>query len=117
MALKSELMAMGMPASLAKRIGFDAAVNFAAAGSGQTTATVLTSNHAIVNSGSGGVIMGDAEQMFYVQNALGGNLTVYPPVGGTFTGQSQNAGLTVPTTKSLWIEPAGIGSITWSVSA
>lgn len=117
MALKSELMAAGMPASLAKRIGFDPAANFAAAGSSQTTATTLTANHAIVNSGSGGVIMGDVEQMFYIQNGLGGNLTVYPPVGCTFTGQNQNAGLTVPTTKSLWIEPAGAGSITWSVSA
>lgn len=117
MALKSDLMATGMPAAQAKRLGFDPAATFAAAGSGQSSATTLTSNHAIVSSGSGGVIMADAEQMYFVQNGLGGNLTVYPPVGGTFTGESQNAGLTVPTGKSVWIDPAGIGSITWSVSA
>jgi len=118
MALKSELMASGMPWELARLLGFDPPVNFTAAGASQTTATTLTSNHAVVNAGSGGgVILGDAQQMWFVQNGAGVNVTVYPPVVASFSGLSQNAGITVSNTKALFMEPGGTTGITWSVSA
>jgi hypothetical protein len=116
-ALKSELMASGMSAALAQKLGWDPPTNFSAAGSSQTTATLLTANHAVINGGSGGVIIGDAVQMWFVQNGLGGNLVVYPPVGDNFSGLSVNTGITVPTTKALSIEPGGPTGITWGVSA
>lgn len=117
MALKTELQAAGMQWEAAKLLGWDSPTNFAAAGSSQTTATLLTANHGIVNSGSGGVIIGDAQQQWFVQNSSGGGITVYPPSGASFSGLSQNAGISVSNTKSLYILPGGTTGITWFVSA
>lgn len=121
MALKSELMASGLSAALAQRLGFDPPANFTAAGSSQTTATLLTANHAIVTptGASQGVIIGDAFQMWFIQNQSSGaqTISVYPPVGDTFSGLSLNAAISVPTGKAAFIEPGGPSGITWSVSA
>lgn len=117
MALKTELEASGMPWELAKLLGFDPPANVAAAGSGQSSATALTGNHAVVNSGSGGVIIGDAQQQWFVQNSSGGSVTVYPPSGASFSGLGTNAGISVSNTKSLYMLPGGTTGITWEVSA
>jgi hypothetical protein len=111
-------MAMGMPAAQARVLGFDPPTNFTSAGNSQTTATLLTANHAVVTTTTGqGAIIGDAQQMWYVQVVTGGNLSVYPPVGGTFSGLTLNAAITVPGGKAIFIEPGGLSGITWSVSA
>lgn len=118
MALKTELQASGMPWELARLLGFDPPTNFAAAGSGQTSATVLTANHAVVNSGSGGVIIGDAQQQWFVQNSgTGSPITVYPPVGASFSGLGTNNGISVPNNKALFMLPGGLTGITWDTSA
>lgn len=122
MALKSELMALGMPAAQAHRLGFDPPANFTPATGGQTGgATLLTANHALVTptSTSQGVVLGDAFQMWFIQNVASGgqSITVYPPSGDSFSGLGTNTGITVPTGKALFIEPGGPTGITWSVSA
>jgi hypothetical protein len=118
-ALKSELMALGMQASLAKRLGFDPPANFTAAGTAQIGATVLTSNHAIVatSGGATAVVMADVEQMYFITLTTSTSALVFPPSGANFTGLSANASITVPQNKSLFIEPAGSSGIAWSVSA
>lgn len=121
MALKSELMACGMPGAQAHRLGFDPPTNFTAAGSNQGNATTLTANHAIVaNTGNNqGAIIGDAIQMWFIQNVTNSTnvLIVYPPSGDNFSGLTTNTGINVPAGKALFIEPGGPTGITWSVSA
>lgn len=104
MALKSELMASSLPASVASKLGFDPpASSVAAAGSGQSTATLLTSNFSIVASGSGGVQL--AGKIAAVINTSGGSVNVYPPNGGAINGLSANAAFAVGNNKqALFIE-------------
>lgn len=119
MALKSELMALGMNAGLAKRIGFDPPTAFTANLTVQATATTLTANHANVTTSGGNtaVVMADAEQMYFITTTGGQTMLVFPPSGGTFSGKTLNASISVPDGKSVWIEPAGPSGITWAVSA
>lgn len=121
MALKSELMASGMSWELARMLGFDPPANFTPATGGQSGATLLTANHAIVTptAGSQGVIIGDAQQMWFIQNVASGaqSISVFPPSGNSFSGLGNNTGITVPSGKALFIEPGGTTGITWSVSA
>lgn len=121
MALKSELMASGMSAALAQRLGFDPPTNFTSAGSSISNATILTANHAVVtNTGNNqGVQIGDAFQMWFIQNVVNSSnvLIAYPPTGDNFSGLSQNTGINIPAGKALFIEPGGPTGITWSVSA
>jgi hypothetical protein len=122
-ALKSELMASGMSAGLAKRIGFDPPTNFVPATGGQTGgATLLSANHAIVapSAGSQGVLLADAEQIYFIYNSASTSaqtISVYPPVGAFFTGKTVNSPVSLPTAQTLWIEPGGTGGITWAVGA
>jgi len=118
-ALKSELMSLGMPAAQAQRLGFDPPANFVSAGSTKANATLLTANHAIVTTtGSGqGVILGDPFQMWFVQNSDGSNaIKVYPPAGNNFSGIAADTAISVPTSKSLFVDPGGPSGLTWDVS-
>jgi len=120
-ALKSELMAAGMPAAQANRLGWDPPTVFTPATGGQTGgATLLTANHAIVEptAGSQGVLLADAQQMYFIYNSgavSSQTITVYPPLGASFTGKTANTGLTVATTVTVWIEPGGPSGIPWSL--
>lgn len=118
MALKSELMALGMPAALAHRLGFDPASTATAAGTTQGTATALAANNVSVTVGAdnAGVILPDTEQR-YLLYADGHTLKVYPPSGANFIGIAQNTAISVPTTKTVLIEGAGTAGIAWVVSA
>jgi hypothetical protein len=110
MALKQELMASGMSASLANKLGFDPATVYAAAGTTQGTATVLTGNVANVTTvgANSGVILGRPNERNLIYNGGSGNvLTVYPPVGGTILGLAKNAGLQVSQGKAVTIEGDG----------
>ena len=116
MALKSELMAVGMPAMQANRIGLDAATAFTAAGTTQGTATVLTANNANVTTSSigAGVITG-SEQMYTIYNAGPNVLTIYPAVGGTFAGLVLNQGFQIAPLNSGQVIGSGL-SPAWSFS-
>jgi hypothetical protein len=118
MALKSELMAVGMPGSQANRLGYEPIASFTAAGSSQATATTLTSNSASVTTSAAGngVILGSYEQKFSVFNIGPFTCAVYPPVGGTFTGLAVNAPVTVAANTSAWFEGGGASGIAWCVS-
>jgi len=105
MALKSELMASSLPASAASKLGFDTPATVAAAGSGQSTATVLAGNYANVTSGSGGVLL--AEKLAAVVNTSGGSLNVYPPSGQSINGLSANAAFAVGNNKQALFIQAG----------
>jgi hypothetical protein len=112
-------MAMGMPAAQARVLGFDPPTTFNAAGTVQGTATLLTANHAVITTASSntGVILADAQQMYYIQTTGGQTAKVYPPSGASFSGQTANTAISVPDGKALFIEPGGTTGITWSVSA
>ena len=111
MAQKQELMASGLPYEASKQIGFDTFTTIAAAGSGQTTATLPASNCVNVTSGSGGVIMPASTELFIGVNNSGGSITFYPPVGSAINGGSTNAGFTWTSTKGLFAIPVGLNVI------
>ena len=108
MALKSELMAAGMPVGQASKIGFDTPnITVAAAGANQAAATPLVSNFAIIASGSGGVIINERHSMTCVFNNSGGAVNVYPPVGSSINAGAANAAFSLSNGKSALIVSAG----------
>jgi hypothetical protein len=109
MALKQELMASSLPAQAANKLGYDtAALTVAAAGSGQTSATLLTSNFSLVASGSGGVLIGAKDGVTVVINASGGNINVYPPSGCSINNLSANGAFTLTSAKQAIFVTAGL---------
>ncbi len=119
MALKSELMAVGMAASLAKRIGFDPPAAFTANLTVQGTATLLTSNNANVTTSGGNtaVILNSGEERYYITTTGGQTMLVYPPSGMNFNGVSANGSISVPNGKAVLIDPAGPAGLSWIISA
>ena len=89
----------------------------AAAGTTQGTATALSNDLNVVNSGTGGVILQDVGIgtgiEFIVTNSTASAVNVYPPSGGTILGLAQNAAysLAANATHSFIFEAAG----TWGV--
>lgn len=114
MALKGELMAVGMPPSQANRLGFDASTAFTAAGTTQGTATVLSANNAVVTTSSigAGVIVG-AETKYCIYNAGPNVLSIYPAVGDGFLGLATNASIQVAAGNTCKIEGGGTAGATW----
>jgi hypothetical protein len=114
MALDTELMALGLQSGPARAIGSNINLAVAAAGSSQTTATVLVNDYNVVTTGSGGVMLipaGGASENAVV-NQLGGNCTVYPQVGQTIYGAGNvtvNVGVVIPTNKTGLFSPCGNG--------
>lgn len=111
MALKGELMAGGMPAAQAGRLGLDTLATVTQAGNSQATALSLTSNCVNVTAGTGGVIITQSHAMHCIANNSGANCIVYPPVGGTINGGTLNAGFTLTTGKTLIVFTAGTNYI------
>ncbi len=114
MALKTELMAGGMPHRLANQLGFDAVQTVSAAGTTQATATQLTGNFTIVGTtaASTGVQILDASRGFQaLYNAGASTLQVYGNGTNTINGIAGSTGVSVPTTKSIFLVPAGTGLI------
>jgi hypothetical protein len=107
MALKQELMAASAPAALANKLGLDPISLVAAAGTTQATATPLATNCWNVSSGTGGVSVNTEEQIQFGFNSSGAAVTVFPPLGGTINGGSVNAGISLPTGKSILMIPNG----------
>ena len=108
MAAVENLMAGGIPASVAKQIGLEApATGLTATGTTQATALALVSNFAIfstVAANSGCLVSGDKDSV--IVNGGVNPLTVYPPVGMNFNGGTTNAGFTVTNGKTGLFLPA-----------
>ncbi len=114
MALKTELMSLGMPAGQANRLGQDAVATVAGAGTTQATGTALTSNFTIVSTApaSSGVVAkstSDGPQLIY--NGGANTLKVYGNGTETINGIAGSTGVSVPTLKSVLLIGAGTGSI------
>lgn len=108
MALKSELMAAGMPAAMASKVGFDPLTNFAPAGSTQAAATLLSANFAnLTTASAGGVIINERHAKTLIINSSGNTQTVYPPVGSFLNNGTVNVGLTLGNGLRMSIEAAG----------
>jgi hypothetical protein len=110
MPSKAELMASGQPFQIASKIGYEPLTTFTAAGTSQTTATTLTANFANVTTSSigTGVILAAPFERAFVWNSGPNTLTIYPPVGGTILGLSQNVGMTLANANGVSIEGDGV---------
>jgi hypothetical protein len=119
MAAVENLMAGGIPASVAKQIGLEApATGLTATGTTQGGALTLNSNYATfttVAANSGCICSGDKDS--YIYNSGVNALTVYPPSGLNFAGLAANTGISVPANKGAYFIPSRSGSIATIVSA
>lgn len=113
MATKAELMAVGMPASQANRLGYDTFTAVTSAGSTQLTATVAAGNASKVTCaiGGSGMRLNSSEQQGLVYNIGPQVLTVYPIVGGTINGLAINAGIQLAAGKSATLFADGLNTI------
>jgi hypothetical protein len=108
MSLPGELMALGLPHSLAERIGADIVTGVVAAGTSQTTAATVAGAFievATAAASSGIILMGGPDN-FTIFNGGASPLSVYPPVGGYMNG-TQNAAFSVTNAKSAFFFRAG----------
>jgi hypothetical protein len=110
MALKSELMAGGMPATLASKLGFDPLTAYTAAGTTQATATLLTGNAANVTTAlaNAGVLIKRMNERNIIYNIGPNVLTIYPDVNGTIAGLAKNAGTQLAAGKTATFEGDGL---------
>ena len=81
-----------------------------AAGGTQVTATQLTHDYSEVLAGSGGVRMTAVQpgQQHRIYNGTGGNINIYPPLGGQIDGLGVNQPYSLPTGKSQQIWASSI---------
>lgn len=105
MATKAELMAGGMPAALANKIGQDATVSgLTAAGTVQGNALQIVSSSSIfgtVAAGTGAILpSAHGKGKYIIVNGGANALLVYPAVGETINNGAANASISIPTTKS-----------------
>lgn len=122
MAAAENLMAGGIPASVAKQIGLEIPVTgLTATGTTQAGALALTSNFSVfstVGASSGCIISTDKDS--YVYNGGANSLTVYPGTaaqGFNFAGLSAGTGISVPANKGAYFIPARGSTIAAIVSA
>lgn len=114
MANKSSLMALGMPAGLASRLGVDDTASFVAAGASAGAAVSLTSSFftfSTAPASTGGIIAFQGIGTGY--NAGANTVKVYAPSGQYMNG-TLNGSISVPTTKSCIVIQSGnrwIGNI------
>lgn len=109
MALRSVLMAVGMPAPMATKFGYDPVQAVTAAGTTQATAQALNTNCASVTTSAinAGVIINQPNDDNYIINAGPNTLTVYPPVGSNFQALAANVGLQVAVGDALMTKGCG----------
>jgi hypothetical protein len=113
MALKSDLMAMGMAGGLANRLGQDPVQTVAGAGTTQATATALVGNFTIVSTApaNSGVVVRPAGSQQVIYNGGANTLKVYGNGSDTINGIAGSTGISVPTLKSAVLIGGGSGSI------
>jgi len=108
MSTPAELMAGGMPALLANRIGADVATGITAAGSSQATATVLSAGFNLIGTAaaSTGVLLPSNTDSVSLFNGGASPVSVYPPVGSFMNGVV-NAAFTVTNGKTASFHRSG----------
>lgn len=115
MALKTELMAAGLPAGAAGQIGQDAVGTIAGAGTTQGTATAVASTFTIISTApsSSGVVLrtsaGSPDQLIY--NGGANTLKIYGSGSQTINGIAGATGISLPTLKAARLTAAGTGWI------
>jgi len=115
MALKSEMMAAGLPAGVAGQVGMDPVSTIAGAGTNQATATAIVSSFTIISTAaaSTGVVLrssaGAPDQLIY--NGGANTLKVYGNGSQTINGIAGSTGVSVATLKALRLTAAGTGWI------
>lgn len=94
MALASDIMKSGFSAGQARGVQGIANAAIAAAGTTQGTATAITQSTVAVTSGTGGVIIPNAEinDEVAICNLTSASITVYPPTSGQINALSANTG-------------------------
>lgn len=116
MAQKGDLMAGGMNAPLAGRLGFDASTA-ALTATGTTVADALAtaSNYLLVGTAAAntGVLLMGGHGFWFVVNNGASPVKVYPPTGTAFNGGSANAAFSVTNGKAAFFIANGtnIGAI------
>lgn len=103
MPSKAALMAGGMPAAQASRLGFDdPSAALTATGSVQDDALAIAGDYAVFGTvaASTGAILPASNGMFIVINGGANALKIYPPVGLAINGGSANAAFSVTNAKT-----------------
>lgn len=107
MASIQELMGVGVPAAVAAKLGSDPVTVFAAAGTTQGTATLLTANFANVTTvaSNAGVRLPSAHGrgLTVVINNGANVLSIYPATGEKINGLSNNTAITVAPGKCVML--------------
>ncbi len=107
MALDRDLMGVGLPDSVARRVGLPSNLAVTAAGTTTADATVLSAQNKVVTmtaTGSDGIRFSTNMPLntpHWVFNSSGSTGKVYPPTGGAINGGSTDAGLSVATLKTV----------------
>lgn len=111
MALKSELMAAGMPAGEANRVGVDAIAHLTPGADSQGGTPVIASMTILDTASAGSVTMPTAggKGPYAVMNNSGANQKIYPASGETLNASSANTAFTLTSAKSAILIPAGNG--------
>lgn len=102
-----ELMGSGMPAAQASKLGADGVTVFAAAGTTQATATLLTANFANVTTvaSSAGVRLPSAhgKGLTVILNNGANVLSIYPATGEKINGLAANIAITAAPGKCVML--------------
>jgi hypothetical protein len=109
MAIRSDLIGAGFPALQARMLGWNPAASVTAAGSTAAGATELAIAQDFVlmtATGADGIRMPTTATIrvlwpYVIANTSASTGIVYPHTGGNFTGGSTDAGISVPTRKSI----------------
>lgn len=107
MPLSQNFIGAGMPAEFSRLEGYNPPVAITAAGSNSGNATALSASQNFVlmtGTGTDGVRLSSGSAMVkavYVANVSAAAGIVYPPTGGNFTGGTTDAGISVPSRKTL----------------
>jgi hypothetical protein len=106
--LAKDLIGVGVPAIQAAVLGDNPAAALTTAGTtGATSTAILLAQDFVLMTGAGstdglrlpaGTLL---QQPYIVSNVSASSGTVYPPTGGNFTGNTTDAGISVPARKTM----------------
>lgn len=103
MAQSKDLMGLGLPAELAALLG-NTPATLAGVGTTQAGAQVLNSSMAQLTTSSGQTAFifrstSSITRLFFMFNTTATTALIFPPVGGTIQGQSQDASFSIAQNK------------------
>ncbi len=107
----NQMATSGLSAVAAQSINGNSATALIAAGTTQATAASLPAANNFIGTAaaSSGVILppGNPGDEIFIYNGGANAVTVYPPVGGALNNLAANTGVSVATTKSVYIIYSG----------